>query len=273
MQPIIWRSLKKLPIPTIVAGGLFVGFTGDIPLAEIPMGDLLASLDVTLYENVGQPLILVFSLGLGVSWVIYWLVQLFLRSAEKRRILENFKNNHRNLGHFKNDFFRLLRIAYATYRENILNHGDPMFYGRLNEDFNLFIDEINYPDWLDGKNDDLSSVVSENLDQREPEWNFALAVYREIEGFKLDGDYRELFGHSTNQHFHMTRRHLDHFWYDAGKDISKKLLKISDIQTELHNDRRVIKFLPFLSVVLYHLNHQSGPGSNHLYNLGKRVSD
>lgn len=90
------RIILKIPIPTLIGGGCYVGITGEIPFLEksmddLFMGDLLASLDLFLYEVFGQPIILVFSLGLVVSWVIYQIIVVGYMDRRKRARLRLVK--------------------------------------------------------------------------------------------------------------------------------------------------------------------------------------
>ncbi len=68
------KLLKKLPIPTVLVGGLYSGFTGNIPLVGNAMEPILVEFDMWFFQNVKYPSVFLFFAGLTVAWIIYQVV-------------------------------------------------------------------------------------------------------------------------------------------------------------------------------------------------------
>ena len=86
------KLLKKLPIPTVLVGGLYSGFTGNIPLVgEATMEPILVELDTWFFQNVNYPSVFLFFAGLMMAWIIYQVVVFGYLGQRKRARLKLVK--------------------------------------------------------------------------------------------------------------------------------------------------------------------------------------
>ena len=84
----ISKLLKKLPIPTVLVGGLYSGFTGNIPLVGNAMEPILVEFDMWFFQNVKYPSVFLFFAGLMVAWIIYQVVVAGYLGQRKRSRLK-----------------------------------------------------------------------------------------------------------------------------------------------------------------------------------------
>ena len=210
--------------------------------------------------------------GVGVAWLVWLVIRFLYRSQQKQEARAQFIADLSELGDTKITFFRILRSAYERYRENVLEHGTLEYHGKLADDVNLFIDSIEFPLWLDGRADSLNDAIKSNVDGSAPGWNFAVAVYREIEGNPLD-EYPNLLTEEQGEKLHRARRHLSHVYSDLGNQIKNNSVRLANVEDELVANSRAIKMVCYFSVVLHHLNYQHGPGSRLLYFLGAKANE
>ncbi len=82
------KLLKKLPIPTVLVGGLYSGFTGNIPLVGNAMEPILVEFDMWFFQNVKYPSVFLFFAGLMVAWIIYQVVVAGYLGQRKRARLK-----------------------------------------------------------------------------------------------------------------------------------------------------------------------------------------
>ncbi len=79
--------LKRLPVPAVLGGGLYVSYTGDIPFIGASMDALFTEIDVSIFEVVMYPVIFLFFSGLTAAWLIY-LIRSVVRRGRRRRALQ-----------------------------------------------------------------------------------------------------------------------------------------------------------------------------------------
>ena len=80
--------LKRLPVPALLGGGLYAGYTGDIPFVGASMDALLTEIDVSIFEGVKYPIIFVVFTGLTAAWLIYLFVSLVVWGRRHRALIK-----------------------------------------------------------------------------------------------------------------------------------------------------------------------------------------
>ena len=85
--------LKQLPVPAVLGGALYAGYTGDIPFLGASMDALFTEIDVSIFEVVMYPAIFLFFSGLMAAWLIYLFTSLVVwgrrhRASTKSRTSE-----------------------------------------------------------------------------------------------------------------------------------------------------------------------------------------
>ena len=68
--------IKGLPVPAMLAGGLYAAATGDLPVIAGAVDGLLAKFDAYIFQSVAHPAIFLVFSGLTIAWVIYMIIKL-----------------------------------------------------------------------------------------------------------------------------------------------------------------------------------------------------
>ena len=81
--------LKQLPVPAVLGGALYAGYTGDIPFLGASMDALFTEIDVSIFEVVMYPAIFLFFSGLMAAWLIYLFTSLVVWGRRHRASIES----------------------------------------------------------------------------------------------------------------------------------------------------------------------------------------
>ena len=81
--------LKQLPVPAVLGGALYVGYTGDIPFLGASMDALFTEIDVSIFEVVMYPAIFLFFSGLMAAWLIYLFTSLVVWGRRHRASIKS----------------------------------------------------------------------------------------------------------------------------------------------------------------------------------------
>ncbi len=83
----ITSHLKRLPVPAVLGGGLYAGYTGDIPFVGASIDALLTEIDVSIFEGVKHPIIFLIFTGLATAWLIYQFMFLVMWGRKRRALI------------------------------------------------------------------------------------------------------------------------------------------------------------------------------------------
>ena len=78
------KWLKKVPIPTILVGGLVIGVMGKLPGAGNSVSDKLAPLNTWSDQHAASPGLAMFFLGCLVTWLLHQIAAVWLSGRRKR---------------------------------------------------------------------------------------------------------------------------------------------------------------------------------------------
>lgn len=202
-----------------------VAFTGSPVGGEVAEG-VIAAFEAWLWSQsswIVSPSLLLLLIGFGVAWygvrpVLWW--------RSRNAAMENWRSKRQLHGRTRTEFFQYFRKGYARWRAH---------HPLLPEHHNDFIDQLQYPAWLDGKAKNLSNIAVLNIDQNDNDWRFFREFYSEVDA-AISGEmppigeeqysFLDRFEHDR---LHSARQTLMYFYTDTARDYYRRRLPRKEI--------------------------------------------
>ncbi len=79
--------IKRLPVPTILCGGIYAGYNGEFPIFKDFFDTQLAQIDIAIFEAVKHPTAFLIFCSLAVAWVFHTLLTAILFGRKQRALV------------------------------------------------------------------------------------------------------------------------------------------------------------------------------------------
>ncbi|MEX2165982.1 MAG: hypothetical protein WD852_03030 [Methyloceanibacter sp.] len=213
-----------------------------------------------LNYEVAHPYLFLLVLGYGLGlWGWPFIRELWQREENRDAFYKQWASAE--FGKTKSDFFKFLSRGYESWKRRWKGT-------KLPDSFNEFVEAAPYPDWLN--KDALDTNYRPLIDLKTPYWAFANDLYREVGDYISKRKKPKLLSEQEADEFHLSRQRFAYFWATAARQWGEGGLRYKGLEEYVNRDRRILKALCYMEVILHDTTNQKGGGKTWLFDLCRK---